>query len=132
MTAKRFTKYVPDSYNYTSIITIVDHETNKRSGSIDDFVDMMNALHEENEQLKLQLQNTSDQRDEFHRGARENANRVGKLKKEIEQLKSSDTITDLETEIMKLKQENEQLKKELKNGICPLCGARVSKCGGLK
>ena len=22
--------------------------------------------------------------------------------------------------------------KELKNGICPLCGARVSKCGGLK
>ena len=30
MTEKRFTKYVPDSYNYTSIITIVDHETNKR------------------------------------------------------------------------------------------------------
>ncbi len=49
---KRFTKYVPDSYNYTSIITIVDHETNKRSGSIDDFVDMMNALNEENEFLK--------------------------------------------------------------------------------
>lgn len=54
------------------------------------------------------------------------------LAEENEQLKSSDTITDLETEIMKLKQENEQLKKELKNGICPLCGARVSKCGGLK
>lgn len=31
-----------------------------------------------------------------------------------------------------LNDENEQLKKELKNGICPLCGARVSKCGGLK
>ena len=33
------------------------------------------------------MQNTSDQRDEFYRGARENANRVGKLKKENEQLK---------------------------------------------
>ena len=31
-----------------------------------------------------------------------------------------------------INEENEQLKKELKNGICPLCGARVSKCGGLK
>ena len=51
MTEKRFTKYVPNSC-YTSIISIVDHETNKRSGSIDDFVDMMNALHEENKELK--------------------------------------------------------------------------------
>ena len=33
------------------------------------------------------MQNTSAQRDEFHRGARENANRVGKLEKENEQLK---------------------------------------------
>lgn len=41
----------------------------------------------ENEQLKTQLQNTSDQRDEFHRGARENANRVGELEKENEQLR---------------------------------------------
>jgi len=45
-------------------------------------------LAEENEQLKTQLQNTSSQRDEFHRGARENANRIGKLEKENEQLKS--------------------------------------------
>ena len=50
-------------------------------------VELLNELHEENEQLKTQLQNTSDQRDEFHRGARENANRVGKLEKENEQLK---------------------------------------------
>ena len=39
------------------------------------------------EKLKIQLQSTSYQRDEFHRGAIENANRVGKLKKENEQLK---------------------------------------------
>ena len=44
-------------------------------------------LQKENEQLKTQLQNTSDQRDEFHRGARENANRVGELERENEQLK---------------------------------------------
>ena len=50
-------------------------------------MELLNELHEENEQLKTQLQNTSDQRDEFHRGARENANRVGKLEKENEQLK---------------------------------------------
>lgn len=46
----------------------------------------LNKLLDENEQLKTQLQNISDQRDEFHRVARENANRVGKLEKEIESL----------------------------------------------
>ena len=64
----------------------------------------LQRVEEENEQLKTQLQNTSDQRDEFHRGARENANRVGKLEKENEQLKSEnqqirDTIKEMyETE----------------------------------
>ena len=48
---------------------------------------LLNHFSEENEQLKFELQSTSDQRDEFHRGARENANRVGKLEKENEQLK---------------------------------------------
>ena len=50
-------------------------------------VKKVQKLAKENEQLKIQLQNTSDQRDEFHRGARENANRIGKLEKENEQLK---------------------------------------------
>ena len=59
MTTKRFSKYVPDSYNYTSVITIVDNKTGKRSGSIDDFVDMMNALHEENERLKKHIEEHS-------------------------------------------------------------------------
>ena len=35
-------------------------------------------------------------------------------------------------ELNELHEENQQLKQELKNGICSLCGARVSKCGGLK
>ena len=37
------------------------------------------------------------------------------LHEENEQLKSSDTITDLETQIMKLKQENEQLKQQVED-----------------
>ena len=47
----------------------------------------ISKLEKENEQLKQQVRNISDQRNEFHRGARENANRVGKLEKENEQLK---------------------------------------------
>ena len=46
--------------------------------NIKSIVDKLNSLVNENEQLKMQLQNTSAQRDEFLRGARENANRVGK------------------------------------------------------
>jgi len=52
-----------------------------------EFMDFVETVCKENEHLKLQLQNTSDQRDEFHRGARENANRVGELKQENERLK---------------------------------------------
>lgn len=55
MTEKRFTKYVPDSYGYTYITTIIDNEKNKQTGNIDEIVDMLNELHEENEQLKAQL-----------------------------------------------------------------------------
>ena len=44
-------------------------------------------LKSENEDMRRLINNISHQRDEFHRGARENANRVGKLKKENEQLK---------------------------------------------
>ena len=50
-------------------------------------LDKLNEVAKENEDLKIQLQNTSDQRNEFGRGARENANRVGELEKENGQLK---------------------------------------------
>ena len=73
--------------------------------------ELLNELHEENGQLKFQLQNTSDQRDEFHRGARENANRVGKLEKENEQLRHDATI--LIQSNQDYRKENEQLKEQL-------------------
>ena len=74
---KRFRRF----YNY-----LIENETNKKY-DIQDCCNLLNNLSNENEQLRLQLNSCSDQRNEFHRGARENANRVGKLKKENEQLK---------------------------------------------
>ena len=62
---------------------------------------LLTQEREKNQQLKFQLSNISAQRDEFHRGARENANRVGKLKKENEQLK--EYIKKLEIELEKKK-----------------------------
>ena len=40
---------------------------------------------------------------------------LNSLNDENYQLKSSDTITDLETQIMKLKQENKELKQQIKD-----------------
>lgn len=55
--------------------------------NLNEYVETIDALHEENEQLQFQLNLCSDHRNEFHRRARENANRVGKLEKENEQLR---------------------------------------------
>jgi len=49
-------------------------------------VDKLNELAEENKEIKIQYDNLKAQRDEFHRGARENANRVGQLEKENKEL----------------------------------------------
>ena len=105
MTPKRFNRvggYVYDGDKCISHFEDVAHR--------DDIVKLLNELHEENEQLKTQLQNTSDQRDEFHRGARENANRVGKLEKENEQLRHDATILILSNQ--DYRKENEQLKQD--------------------
>ena len=132
MTAKRFNKVkVYLSYE------IFDNDNNKQL-DVDSIVDLLNKLNDENEQLKynlsahmvdlnndkgkcsaleieneqlkFQLRNISDQRDEFHRGARENANRVGKLEKENEQLQHDATILILSNQ--DYRKENEQLKED--------------------
>lgn len=87
MTAKRFT--IPKEYR-----VIKDNVTDECATfyDVDDgemFLKWLNELHEENNSLRLMLNSCSDQRDEFHRGARENANRVGKLVKENEELKKA-------------------------------------------
>ena len=98
------------------------------------FCDKLNAINEEKEQLKTVINRyekySNKKNDELNFRQLD----ILKLKEENEQLKSSDTITDLETEIMNLKttiqqltndntkqkkllnttmKENEQLKKEI-------------------
>ena len=48
-------------------------------------INLLNEQHEQIQQLKIQLQNTSDQRDEFHHGARENANALGLYEQKVQE-----------------------------------------------
>lgn len=68
--------------------TLIDMVTRNTYDYVSDVCELLNELHEKNNELRLQLNLCSDHRNEFHRAARENANRVGKLEKENEQLKS--------------------------------------------
>ena len=111
MTAKRFTRIICSNDEYTGSLYCNDEPL-----KIEEVCTLLNELYEENQELRLQLNQCSDQRNEFHRGARENANRVGKLKKENEQLKeqNADWETAFDnckhykeaygTEIVKIKQ----------------------------
>lgn len=122
MTEKRFTLTFDDKIvdNLTGII----HDVHSGYDVAMDLSELLNDLVDENEQLKSEkkdmqiLINTiSDQRNEFHRGARENANRVGKLEKENEQLKQdgfywSQTAEARRKEIDKLRKDNTILKQQ--------------------
>ena len=93
MTAKRFeivkSKLIKDGWVISDKLKQFTFPTLKGDKrALVSYCKALNELHEENNELRLQLNLCSDQRNEFHRGARENANRVGKLKKENEQLKS--------------------------------------------
>ena len=111
MTAKRFTRIICSNDEYTGSLYCNDEPL-----KIEEVCTLLNELYEENQELRLQLNLCSDQRNEFHRGARENANRVGKLKKENEQLKTflealreELSLADRDNTI--LEKENEQLKQ---------------------
>lgn len=89
----------------------------------------LNSLVDENEQLKSQLQSTCEQRDEFYRGARENANRAGELENDNEKLKRVLKMEEKEAEIYNIdammyqtlyeqqKQESKRLKQQLEDRI---------------
>ena len=94
MTAKRFTTDYRDFLKED--MTFI--KNNDKRMTFQEIVDLLNEQHETIERLK-------DNIDELL-----SVDIEEELLKENEQLKSSDTITDLETQIMKLKQENEQLK----------------------
>ena len=83
--------------------------------NIKSIVDKLNSLVNENEQLKMQLQNISAQRDEFYRGARENANRVGKLKKENKELKEEhERVIDLLNKKLHENDDNDEYTRRVK------------------
>ena len=65
--------------------------------SIDEVLSKLNELTEEKKEFQFQCNLLREQANEFHRGARENANRVGQLERENK----------------KLKEENENLKQAL-------------------
>ena len=121
MTEKRFTKYVPDSYGYTYITTIIDNEKNKQTGNTDEIVDMLNELAEENEQLKKDCSNLIDDNTEYVAEINQMHKENGELKKILGFLRN-DNATDIlnvlnsqENQIWKLKKENEKLKSEIKD-----------------
>lgn len=49
--------------------------------------DMLNSLNDENKELRIQYNFIREHSNEFHRRAIENADRVGKLERENEQLR---------------------------------------------
>ena len=122
MTEKRFTKYVPDSYGYTYITTIIDNEKNKQTGNTDEIVDMLNELAEENKELQTKnnayLQDIEVYREENTHLKLENDKLKSKnrgLQSELQIFKEDVTHSNLQ--INKLSDENEQLKKDCSNLI---------------
>ena len=62
MTAKRFWKFIPDTCNpYGVVIRIVDNETCRQHGTVDEYVDLLNELHEEKERWKFMSVTTSNE-----------------------------------------------------------------------
>ena len=68
----------------------------------------LNEVHEEKKELQFQYNLLREQANEFHRGARENANRVGQLEKENKELREQlkDCTEKAKEEIRKQREEN--------------------------
>lgn len=113
MTEKRF-KLIPNTDITYSLFDLVKKEYVAEHLPIrfEGICDILNELNEENKKIKTQYDNLKAQRDEFYRGARENANNVGQLEKENEELKQS--IHDWQGSYDELYEDNLELEKENK------------------
>ena len=67
--------------------TLIDKETRNTYDYVSDMVDILNEKDQIISDQKTMLNNIAEQRDEFHKGARENAKQIQKLEKEIRILK---------------------------------------------
>lgn len=98
-------------------------------------VDLLNKFYEENKKLQFQVNLLQEQGNEFYRGARENANRVGQLKKENKELKEENGL--LKSTIAQLIEQNRKNNDLLLSDIRILekalwCGDCANDYGRLK
>ena len=110
MTQKRFTKYVPDSYGYTYITTIIDNEKNKQTGNIDEIVDLLNELDEKYVD-EFSLRETLQQ--ELQRSEEENK-QLKKILNELSDMLQFDVENGIRSYPVKLSEYLSNALKELK------------------
>lgn len=67
--------------------TLINKETRNTYDYVSDVVDILNEKDQIISDQKTMLNNIAEQRDEFHKGARENAKQIQKLEKELRTLK---------------------------------------------
>lgn len=90
MTQKRFVYYEHKGADYILENPNTDLDFIEMLGDClepEEIVDLLNEFYEENKKLQFQCNLLQESANEFHRGARENANMVGQLKKENKELK---------------------------------------------
>ena len=117
-------KLTEKRFGLTETGELINNETGRvycvKGISALDLQDILNRLIKENKELQVQCNLLREQANEFHRGARENANRAGQLEKENKELKK-ELFEVKEDYILETYADNpsrrdvklEQLKKEL-------------------
>lgn len=110
-----------DNQSKQHYIMTMDWEVSLIVKLLNKFYEEKEQLTKENKELQFQCNMLREQSNEFHRGARENANRVGQLKKENKELKQlidlfAQDICDL-TEILSKNQLDYKLHSDVENFI---------------
>lgn len=96
-------------------LLITNNGNNMTYQEVADLLNENEQLKSENEDMKRLINNISLQRDEFHRGARENANRVGKLKRENKELKEEhERVIDLLNKKLHENDDNDEYTRRVK------------------
>ena len=91
---KRFNRFDVYFDDVMQLWTVSDNENDNMlypctsENMANEFCKLLNELNDENKELRIQYNHIREQSNEFHRIARENANRVGQLEKENKELKA--------------------------------------------
>ena len=96
-------------------LLITNNGNNMTYQEVADLLNENEQLKSANEDMKRLINNISLHRDEFHRGARENANRVGKLKRENKELKEEhERVIDLLNKKLHENDDNDEYTRRVK------------------